>query len=215
MRRLIACLLLSAAPCAAFADDDKTAEVKGKFTIKGEVVVYDTESVEGFPDSEIDYDDHEELLRLLKANPDLTTLELNSHGGRVYGGYRMADIVIDYELKTVVDGVCSSSCVYIFLGGQSREMTGGSRLGFHHRTWDAGDIQGYYDRWREDEGWTTLFDFASWLFVDTQQENYDEMQYYVERGVSASFAIETMKVREDGMWYPRRAQLRDANVLTR
>ncbi|KNG94169.1 hypothetical protein [Pseudaestuariivita atlantica] len=210
---ILAAAMGLAAGVASAEDDAETTERAAKFTVDGPVLVYDTATLDDYPDAEVDHGDHKELRRLLRANPDITTLRLNSHGGRVYAGFRMADIVIDFGLKTVVDGVCSSSCVYVFLGGTSRQMTGGSRIGFHHRTWDAGDLQAYYDRWRKDEGWTTLFDFAAWLFVDTQQESYEELQFYLERGVTADFAIKTMKVREEDMWYPRRSELRAAGIL--
>ncbi len=211
MRWTIRCgfALCLTAPALADAPDHGA-----KFTLDETVLTFDTESIDDQPDAEIAYGDHDRLLKLLKANPDIDTLRLNSQGGKIYAAYRMADVVIDYGLTTQVDGVCASACAYVFLGGARREMTRGSRIGFHQRTWSAADISAYYDRWRKDEGWSTLFDFASWLYVDTQHETYEELQFYLERGVDAAFAIETLQDRGGSMWYPRRAALEAAGVLT-
>jgi hypothetical protein len=124
----------------------------------------------------------------------------------------MARIVQDYELDTLVDGECSSSCVTIFLAGQAREMSRGSKIGFHQRSWSADGTQSYYDRWREDEGWDTPFDFASWVYQDTQSETWKELTFMISRGVDPEFAIETKRMRS-GIWFPGRRKLEQAGVL--
>ena len=48
----------------------------------------------------------------------------------------------------------------------------------------------------------------------TFESMYIEFEYLLERGVSPSFAIDTLKAGADGMWYPRRKQLLEAGVLT-
>ena len=49
---------------------------------------------------------------------------------------------------------------------------------------------------------------------DTQAEVFSDFEYLLERGVNAQFAIRTLKASSDNMWYPRRAELEAAGVLT-
>ena len=67
---------------------------------------------------------------------------------------------------------------------------------------------------KNDEGWVDSFEFASWLFDDTQSDIFRDFEYLLERGVEAKFAIKTLKADSDGMWEPRISELRSAGVLT-
>ena len=40
------------------------------------------------------------------------------------------------------------------------------------------------------------------------------MQYLIERGVEPLFIIKTLRATTEGMWYPRRKELLDANFIT-
>lgn len=186
----------------------------GKFRVEGEVLYYDSETPADDEVGEIVSTDIALLLNTLQENPGITTISLNSGGGGYYSALDMASIVIDFELDTRVEGECTSSCTYILLGGQNRTMARGSRIGFHHNSWAARNIENYFNDKRNEFDWDNPFEFASWLFEDTQQEMYNELTYMVERGVDARFAIETTRNRGDGMWYPRRDELLQGGVLT-
>lgn len=206
MRAIAMALLLSMPVLAAPA-----LAQQGKFSLQGERLVYDTES--GETDAEIEDVDVDALGELMRGNPAISTLVLNSGGGSVWAGMEMARIVLDYEIATEVDGECSSACVNIFLAGQSRSMTRGSKIGFHARSWAPSAVESYYETWREDEGWDTPFEFGSWIYEDTQAEIYDDLKYITSRGVDADFAIKT-KTPRSKTWYPRRDELERAGVLT-
>ena len=184
-----------------------------KFRTDGAALIYDTESAADPAQQEIQPEDLDTLRRLLEDTPGLTKLVLNSGGGSVWVGNEMAHVVRDYELDTEVDGECSSSCVIVFLAGATRTMTRGSKIGFHQRSWAPDAVQSYYDRWREDEGWDTPFDFGSWLYQDTQTETWAELTYMISRGVDPAFAIETKRMRAN-TWFPARDALTAAGVLT-
>jgi hypothetical protein len=198
----------------AFADDQSSAVDHPKLRIEGDVLIYDTENVPDDVDDGIDSEDIDPLLALLRANDQITTLQLNSDGGSVWAAGKMADIVIDFELNTVINGDCDSSCVTLFMAGTKRSMTRGSRMGFHQTYWNHKDIKAYYNRERENSDWATEFEFAEWLYEDTQTEVYEHLSYLVSRGVDPAFAIKTMQKNEDGMWRPYRVVLRGAGVLT-
>lgn len=185
----------------------------GKFHLNGTTLYLDTDKAVGDQPKELVGDDVDKLLKLLTQNPDVETLVLNSGGGWVWAGNEMGRIVLDFELDTHVEGECSSSCVTVFLAGQSRTLARGSKIGFHQNFWSAEGMQSYYKRWYGDEdGWDTPFGFSSWLYNDVQTETYEQLNYMIERGVDARFAIET-KRSEDDLWFPTRAELTDAGVL--
>lgn len=185
---------------------------QAKFTVDGTTLVYDSEMVSGDAYPEIDGPDVDEMRRLLHRHDQISTLQLTSTGGLVWAATEMAQIVVDFGLDTVVEGECSSSCVTIFLAGNSRRMTRGSRLGFHQNSWSDEGMQSYFKDWREEENWDTPFDFASWVYQDTQHETAAQLEYMIGRGVDPLFAIETKKYRPI-MWFPARQELLAAGVL--
>ena len=184
-----------------------------KFSLAGTTLIYDTDRAEAEIDQEIVWEDSEALLALLLGNPEIEIIQLNSIGGLVDAARYMADIIIDFEKDTHVVGECSSACVPLFLAGNRRTIQRGSWLGFHQSYWDAADMEAYYDDLREDEGWLTPFDFASWVVEDTQQSVVATMEFMIERGVRPSFVVKVLQATSDDMWYPRRAELEEAGVI--
>lgn len=206
--RLLPKSLLTAS-CLALLSTSAWAD---KLRVEGDELIYDTHLAETGSDQEILAPDLDRMQDLLRAHPDVTTMRLNSPGGIVWVGQEMARIVADYELNTVTDGECSSTCVLVFLAGQSRQMTRGSKIGFHQTNWSAGSIEAYYANRKDDNGWDTPFEFASWMYQDTQSEVYDGLTYLIDRGVAAGFAVETLKSSDD-VWFPSRKELLAAGVL--
>lgn len=185
------------------------AMAEEKFSINGDILGYNTN-----PDGEIEWKDVEELKAILLDNPKITKLTLSSGGGGIDPAQEMADIIIDFELDTHVVGECASACVYLFLAGNKRTMQKGSKMGFHQSYWEAENIEEFYNDWKERVGWANPYEFASWLYESTQGDILIELEYYLERGVDGKFAIKTLQAASDEMWYPRRAELRRAGVLT-
>lgn len=204
------CILL---PVQVMAKKDLPGQaltaVSGRIEVQGDVLIYDTEKVNG----DIRPDDIDQLKDALRSNDQIKVLRLNSGGGSVYAASEMARIVMDHGLDTHVDGVCISACVDVFLAGERRRMTLGSKIGFHQRSWDSEAVERYYHTWREDEGEATPFDFGSWIYGDTQSEIYEHLTYMVSRGVEPAFAIKTLKTEASDEWYPTRLQLVAAGVL--
>ncbi|MEN9061735.1 hypothetical protein [Ponticoccus litoralis] len=208
-RTVLTCI---AVPFLAQAEADGQPE-SGKFHVDGPVLIYDTEAASDPGDREIQNGDLEDLLEILRGTEGIRSLRLNSTGGSVWAGSEMARVVIDFELDTVVEGECSSSCVTIFLGGTRRVLARGGKLGFHQRSWAPGAMKTYYDSYAGEEGWETPFDFASWVYEDTQSELFKEMGFMQSRGVALDFAIETKRLRST-TWFPTRLELVQAGVLT-
>ena len=184
-----------------------------KFELNGSTLIYDTSSASNEQEQEITWEDVDELDALLKSEQSIKEIELNSAGGDVEAAFYMADLIIDYELDTNVNGTCESACTLMLLAGERRTVERGSWVGFHQSYWDAPYIQSYFERNKGSKGWSNAFEFASWMYEDTQREVLRNLQYFVERGVDAGFAIKTMKATSDDMWYPRRKELEAAGVI--
>ena len=205
-RLIVALFLALLLPINAHSQDSK-------FNLGGSKLIYDTFASSNADEQEITWEDVDELEALLKSEPSIREIELNSAGGDIEAAFYMADLIIDFELDTNVNGTCESACTLILLAGEKRTVERGSWVGFHQSYWDAPYIQDYFERNKDSEGWSNAFDFASWLYGDTQQEVLRNLQYFVERGVDAGFAIKTMKATSDDMWYPRRKELEAAGVI--
>lgn len=205
-------LILAATATVAQKFSEEPGSTASKFSVQGATLIYNSDDVTGDAYPEIDGPDVDELHRHLRQNSNINTLQLSSSGGLVWAGDEMARIVMDFDLDTRVEGECSSSCVTIFLAGDTREMTRGSRIGFHQNSWSVGGMQSYFKQWREDENWDTPFDFASWVYRDTQHETAEQLSFMILRGVDPMFAVETKKHRPV-MWFPTRFELEKAGVL--
>lgn len=212
IRLLSACALAAStftAIASAFAPAYAKEPFSDKFEVEGAVLVYDTEK----SGDEIRDEDIDQLKLVLARHAEIKDLWLNSSGGSVFAGIEMAGIVMDFGLDTHVTGECVSACVDVFLAGNRRSMTRGSKIGFHHRSWGPHAVQSYYRDQRREMDWATPFEFGSWIYGDTQTEIYEHLAYMVARGVDAGFAIETLQAVASEEWYPSRAELIAAGVL--
>ena len=192
--------------------DDVLQPPQGVFRVEKNKVYYDTENPEGVDG--INYHHVDNLLEILKSNNQIQTLVLNSGGGYAEAAQELADLVLDAELNTYVENICKSACVNVFLAGTVRGLALGGRIGFHKGYWGSASLKEYYDDHKIDEGWADQFEFASWLYEDTQSDIFRDFEYLLERGVEPAFAIKTLKADSNGMWEPRRSELRSAGVLT-
>ena len=184
-----------------------------KFIISGDTIIYDTFKAKNEFNQEINWDDVTEFEYLMRNNEGIKNLQLNSSGGLVEAAIYFSDIIIDYELNTHVDGECSSSCVFLFLGGETRTLQRGSWIGFHKSSWSKEGLKEYYESYKDEKGWQDEFEFSEWLYNDTQVQILRDLKYLIERGVDGNFAIKTLTADSDDMWYPRRKELEIAGVV--
>ena len=129
----------------------------------------------------------------------------------------MSDIIIDFGLNTHVKEICFSACNLLLIGGEIRTLEKGSKIGFHRSSWSSESMKDYYMEKANQEyfGWKNEFDFSSWVYDDSQEDIYKQFKYYLERGISPEFVIETMRARSEDGWYPRRKELLEANIITK
>ena len=182
-----------------------------KFSLNGEILSYDTERN---TNEKIDRGDEDYLKEILKAN-NVKVIKLNSGGGFVYPSERIAEIIIDYELDTHVDGICYSACYTIFLAGKKRSLQRLSKIGIHQSYWDSGSMRNFYHKYKDDPelNFTDPFDFAEWAVEDIQNDIHKEFKYQNERGVSGNFIIKTLRAGRNDMWVPTRKELISSGVI--
>ena len=187
-----------------------------KFKVDGNILHYNTEIAVDENNQEINVDDIDYLLKTLKDNPNIKTLHLTSWGGSIGAAADMSDIIIDFGLNTHVKEICFSACNLLLIGGEIRTLEKGSKIGFHRSSWDSESMKDYYKDKENQEyfGWKNEFDFSSWVYDDSQEDIYKQFKYYLERGISPEFVIETMRARSEEGWYPRRKELLEANIIT-
>ena len=141
-----------------------------KFVIEDKTLIYDTTKATDETLAEINWEDADVLAQMLLNNPKIKTLQLNSLGGLIDAAVYMSDIIIDYELDTNVVGECASACAFLFLAGEKRTIQRGSWLGFHQGSWDKDSIKEQFEYNKEEYGWKSAFEHASWKNKDTQKQ---------------------------------------------
>lgn len=220
MRTALIALTLSLMAGTALADT--------RFTIDGNRLVYNTaapvdasliDPSSGMtPDEtigDIAYEDIDALRAILSANDSrITTMRLTSDGGYIEAAYEMAAIITDYGLNTEVEGECASACAILFSAGAERVMNKGGRIGLHPSSWGMDSIRSYYESTREDAGWRDEFAFAEWVYEEGQRDANKLFAHFLSRGVSADFTVKVVSVGMNGMWYPTRAEMEAANLIT-
>ncbi|WP_299874012.1 hypothetical protein [uncultured Sulfitobacter sp.] len=193
---------------------DKAPDTSQRYRVDGTSLIFDTVAKLEGKERGVRGSDVKALRNLLRRHRGITVLELESTGGNHYASMEIGALVIDFGLDTHVRNICESSCVTIFLGGTNRTLARGGRLGFHQLYWTPDDVEEYYKDNKEWGEWDTPFDFASWMYQDTQTETFNRLSYMINRGVDPTFAIQSLRKPDASMWRPYRAVLLAAGVLT-
>ncbi|HGG03823.1 MAG TPA: hypothetical protein ENK28_00040 [Aliiroseovarius sp.] len=131
------------------------------------------------------------LEQALLDNPELERVVLNSNGGRIFAARAIAQLVRDRGLTTEVTATCSSACTLIFLAGDQRILGPDARLGFH------GYSQNVYVQ-----------------SVAPDDEEAKDRATLLATGIDAAFLDRAFATSPQDMWFPDRATLRAAGVVT-
>lgn len=131
----------------------------------------------------------DELVKVLNAHPTVTTLHLNSNGGRVLEAQKLRDVIAGRELRTYTSTECVSACVLAFMAGSERLLGPGARIGLH--SYSVGGSS------TADNDYSSDYAFARAQHIDTE---------LLRKGFATA---------PSSMWYPTRQELLDANLVTR
>ena len=134
----------------------------------------------------------DEISQLLEANPHIEGIILDSSGGRLYEGRRLASLIWGGPLDTYSLSRCNSACTTAFVAGKRRFLATGASLGFHgyHSTLEA-----------------EVFD------VDMADEEAIDRGIFERSGVAVAFLDQMFDASSKDMWYPTVDELLEANVV--
>lgn len=147
-----------------------------------------TVSVEGA----LDFPVNQRLQETLLQRPAVTTVLLNSEGGRVFAARALAITVQKHSLSTRVSGGCHSACTLVFMAGETRSLASDAKLGFHRYSLSSsvpGNQLSIGDQLEKDRG------------------------YFLRRGASAEFVEKMFSRESDEIWQPSLVELRQAGVV--
>ena len=109
---------------------------QSRYTIEGNILTLDmTVAAPGYEfDGELDGYDETEVISYLFEHPEINTLRVTGPGGYGPAGRAISTYLAQHGINTQAFGECASACARIFLGGKSRKLADGAKLGFH-RPW--------------------------------------------------------------------------------
>lgn len=128
--------------------------------------------------------------KIIDAAPAVTTLMLNSNGGRLAEGKQLAEFVHRRGLNTYVEDVCLSACTFVFLAGKERAATPNAKIGFH-------------------------LPVVPWSSSKADDGSEYMMNIYRRAGLPDEFIQRVRDTPSSTMWYPTRDELIEARVITR
>ena len=126
----------------------------------------------------------------LDANPDIRIINLNSIGGRIGEARKLRELIWSRELITYTSEGCASACVLAFLGGRTRVIHEGAKLGFHRPS-----FPGVRDHEMQD------------------QVNIDKHLFWLA-GVAPGFIERAYATPSNDLWMPSTQELLRAHVIT-
>ncbi|MBS0288623.1 MAG: hypothetical protein JSS07_01130 [Proteobacteria bacterium] len=69
--------------------------------------------------------------QIIKENPKINTIVLDSNGGLVVEGIKISKIIQEHHLNTASSEKCYSACTIAFISGKNRILTKKAQLAFH------------------------------------------------------------------------------------
>jgi hypothetical protein len=140
---------------------------------------------------EMKFGSSEALRSVLEHNPGYTLVELESPGGYVIEGERMAQLIAKRGLDTVAFDQCASACTLLFASGKDRYLGAQVQMGFHRSGTRYGPIG---------SGWSNT--------------DYRMADYYAQRGVNEGFIRRALKPSNAEIWWAPHPDMYAAGYAT-
>jgi hypothetical protein len=132
-----------------------------------------------------------EFETMLDAMDNVSTVRINSIGGRIAEAQKISNMIRARGLSTYVTSECVSACTIVFLGGKQRFLYANAKLGFH---------QSYFPGQTESDKRLGI------MREEARLEGF---------GVSHAFAERANAASHTGMWYPEQSELLREHVVTK
>lgn len=132
---------------------------------------------------------------LLKKNPQISSIALNSIGGHIYEGRGLSRLFTRQTLNTYVYKQCSSACTTAFSGGIKRYLGSSGKLGFHQYKLDL-------QKHKKSVG-----------FHDANAEQERDLELFKSRNIEEYFLKKIFNESSNSMWFPDHSELLKAKVI--
>ncbi|MEH6404818.1 MAG: hypothetical protein V7750_15685 [Sneathiella sp.] len=132
------------------------------------------------------------LTTLLKQNPQIEGLVLNSNGGRITEGRGVARLIKKNKLNTYIFEACKSACATAFIAGSTRILGADAKLGFHQ------------------------FSLKSRLktpYIDPVAEQKIDLAFYASQNIDTDFLEKIFGASQASIWFPSSEELLTAGVV--
>ena len=130
------------------------------------------------------------LDKYLNENQNIKTIHLTSPGGRIGPAFHISNSILSKKLNTYAEIECDSACTIVFIGGNNRVISVGTKLGFHR-----GAMPGISE-------------------TEMHSIQIKERNYFLSRGIPEAFLRKAYGTPSNQMWYPTYRELMLANVVT-
>ncbi|MBE0471120.1 MAG: hypothetical protein IBX55_16615 [Methyloprofundus sp.] len=130
--------------------------------------------------------------QIIKRNPQVKGVVLDSTGGRLYEARELSKIILNESLDTYTVKGCYSACVVAFLSGNKRYLAEGAKLGFHQYSSGMQSV-----------------DISSSLISEQEKE----LAFFKRRGVSQRFLDKIFLAEPDEFWFPTMLEMLEAGVI--
>lgn len=128
--------------------------------------------------------------KMLDSAPTIRVIHLNSTGGRIAEGTKLANLITQRQLITYTRTSCSSACALAFLAGRERYIGDQGRVGFH-----SASVNGSIG--------------SADLNV-----NSDFTAALGRVGASPQFITKAITTDPKNMWFPSNDELKRQNIIT-
>ena len=208
MRLILLLSFLLSSPASGFAES--------RYTILDDTLTLDvTVAAPGYEfDGELDGYDGTQVMSYLFDHPEINTLRVTGPGGYGPAAKAISAYLVQHGIDTIAIGTCASACARIFLGGKSRKLATGAKLGFH-RPWIVKEREKrLYEANRVKEKWEDEFDYVTMIYDVAMQDMLEGIKFMRSRGVDMDFILKIYSTSSYDIWEPTRNELLDAGVLT-
>ena len=189
---------------------------QSRYTIAGDTLTFDvTVAAPGYEfDGELDGYDSTEVMSYLFDHPEINTLRVTGPGGYGPAAKEISAYLVQHGIDTIAIGTCASACARIFLGGKSRKLATGAKLGFH-RPWIVKEREKrLYEANRVEEKWEDEFDYVTMIYDVAMRDMLESIKFMRSRGVEMNFILKIYSTSSYDIWEPSREELLEAGVLT-
>jgi len=146
----------------------------------------------------------EEIQELLINNDKITGIIIDSYGGLIYEGYKLAEIIEKYNLNTYSIIECSSAATIAFIAGKERYINFETKMGFHN-PFSIIDIRKDYD--------LNALELNT-IRKQNKLSKSDYLNYLYEHGISNNFIDKLVNYNSKDLLYPTIDELIESKIIT-